>query len=202
MEGPQIMKGTLDTQYDAIINYSYGIFRDKLADYGPNWLLLRPASLVDDIWRKVRRIRTLEEHGGVRKIDEGRDVEFVGGINYSLIYLIQHSGFPGIPSAEEVLRDLSVLDRIRTQDILDAYQKAAAQVKELLLKKNFDYGDAWKSMEPCSLTDQVVVRVCRVKSLLAKGGAKVSDGVDAQLMDIINFSVFALIRMDSPLFGI
>ena len=147
-------------------------------------------------------IRTLEEHGGVRKIDEGRDVEFVGVINYSLIYLIQHSGFPGIPSAEEVLRDLSVLDRIRTQDILDAYQKAAAQVKELLLKKNFDYGDAWKSMEPCSLTDQVVVRVCRVKSLLAKGGAKVSDGVDAQLMDIINFSVFALIRMDSPLFGI
>ena len=72
-----MMKGSLDTQFDAIINYSFGVFQDKLADYGPNWLLLRPASLVDDIWRKIRRIRTLEEHGDARKIDEGRDVEFV-----------------------------------------------------------------------------------------------------------------------------
>ena len=195
------MKGTLDAQFDAIMDYSLGVFRAKLADYGPNWLLLRPASLVDDIWRKIRRIRTLEEHGGRRAVDEGRDVEFVGIINYSIIYIIKSGAYPGIPSAQAVLNDLNVLKSVRTEDILNAYRAIAAQVKELLLKKNFDYGDAWKSMEPCSLTDQVVVRVCRVKSLLENGGGAVSDGVEAQLMDIINFSIFALIRMDSPLFG-
>ena len=194
------MKNDLSSQYDAIIAYGRRVFEAKLSDYGPNWLLVRPVSLVDDIWRKVKRIRTLEEHAGQRMVDEGSDVEFLGIINYSIIYMIKSMDFQGIPAASEVLEDLTKLDAVKKEDVLSAYDSVAAQVKTLLLKKNFDYGDAWRSMERCSLTDQVVVRVCRVKSILSSGGAQVSEGVEGQLMDIINFCVFALIRMETTLF--
>ena len=153
------MAEELLAQFDKTRAYCFELFKAKNADYGPTWLLYRPQSLNDEIWRKAKRIRTLEEHGDRACIHEGRDVEYV--------------------------------------DVLTAaYQAQMDQVRTLLIRKNTDYGDAWKSMSLGAMTDQVIIRVYRIRKILANGGkCTVSEGVSAQLHDVINYCVFALIKM-------
>ena len=186
--------------FDNIFDYCFRLFRDKNKDYGLSWLLYRYQSLNDEIWRKAKRIRTLEEHGDQACIPEGRDVEYVGIINYCIMFLIklEHS-LTGL-SDEQLVENLSVLDEIGEERVHRAFEDNAARVKALLIKKNTDYGDAWKSMSLAAMTDQVIIRVYRIRKILENKGVLLSsEGVEAQLHDIINYSVFALIKMQSDI---
>ena len=194
------MENQLLMQFDRIRDYCFQLFRDKNGDYGPTWFLYRFQSLNDEIWRKAKRIRTLEEHEDRACIPEGRDVEYVGIINYCVMFLIKLDSNSGLPSGDDIAENLEMLDEVDEQTLFEAYQAQMARVRELLIKKNTDYGDAWKSMSLTSMTDQVIIRVYRIRKILQnKGKCTVSEGVAAQLHDIINYCVFALIKMDSGL---
>lgn len=194
------MASELFSQFDKIFDYCFGLFKSKNADYGPTWLLFRNQSLNDEIWRKAKRIRTLEEHHDQACIPEGRDVEYVGIINYCIMFLIKLDVSSALPSDDELIKDLSSFESIDENILYDAYQKQAGIIKELLMKKNTDYADAWKSMSITSMTDQVIIRVYRIRKILANNGkASVSEGVTAQLHDIVNYCIFALIKMGSNL---
>lgn len=187
-------------QFDRIFDECFQLFKSKNADYGPTWLLFRCQSLNDEIWRKAKRIRTLEEHKDQACIPEGRDVEYVGIINYCIMFLIKLDVSSALPSDDELIKDLSSFESIDESILYDAYQKQAGIIKELLMKKNTDYADAWKSMSITSMTDQVIIRVYRIRKILANNGkASVSEGVTAQLHDIVNYCIFALIKMGANL---
>lgn len=194
------MEQPLLTNFDRIFAYCFDLFQKKQYDYGPTWLLYRYSSLNDEIWRKAKRIRTLEEHNDRACIPEGRDEEYVGIINYCLMFLIRLADVEGIPSVSETMEDLSSIDRIDSETLFRAYQEQAAQVRDLLVRKNTDYGNAWQSMSIHSMTDQVIIRVYRIKSILAHDGAcTVSEGIQSQLYDMINYCMFGLIKMDTKL---
>ncbi|MBR2717395.1 MAG: DUF1599 domain-containing protein [Oscillospiraceae bacterium] len=194
------MNDQLLQDYDRIMEYCYRLFRDKNADYGPTWLLYRSQSLNDEIWRKAKRIRTLEEHADAAQIPEGRDVEYVGIINYCVMFLIQLNGAPGIPTGADLTEELSRLDAVDEKNVYSAYEAIRDSVRQLLIRKNTDYGDAWKSMSLAAMTDQVIIRVYRIRRILAnQGQLRVSEGVSSQLRDIINYCVFALIKMGTTL---
>lgn len=190
------MNDQLLTDYDRIMEDCFRLFRDKNSDYGPTWLLYRDQSLNDEIWRKAKRIRTLEEHADTACIPEGRDVEYVGIINYCIMFLIKLGSFPGIPGDTDLTEDLELLDAVDPQMIFEAYREIVQTVRELLIRKNTDYGDAWKSMSLGAMTDQIIIRVYRIRRILLNHGhTRVSEGVSAQLYDIMNYCVFALIKM-------
>ncbi len=191
------MTDSLLKSYDKIIDYSFDVFEKKQKDYGPTWILNRYSSLIDEIWRKAKRIRTLEENGENNSlIKEGRDVEYIAIINYCIMCLIRLGDY-GLPKDSEVLEDLSRLESVSDEKLFAAYKDVAAKIRELLRRKNTDYGDAWKSMGIYSMTDQVIIRVYRIKTILANGGkCEISEGIDAQLQDIINYCVFALIKLE------
>ena len=194
------MDKQLSHQFDKVLAYCFQLFKQKQSDYGPTWLLYRFTSLNDEIWRKVKRIRTLEENGDNALVREGRDVEYVGIINYCVMFLIRLDTSNNIPDMDETLNDLSSIDNIDSQVIFDMYQQIVSQLKDLLFRKNADYGDAWKSMSLHSMTDQVIIRVYRIKTILNNDGrCKASEGVQAQLQDIINYCFFALLKMDTDL---
>ena len=194
------MNDQLTISFHNILDYCFQLFKDKNSDYGPTWLLYRNQSLNDEIWRKAKRIRTLEEHDDIACIPEGRDVEYVGIINYCIMFLIKLDKIKGIPSNDDLTEEMTVLDTIDENIIYDAYQKNIDKIEELLIKKNTDYGDAWKSMALSSMTDQVIIRVYRIRKILMNNGAcKVSEGISSQLYDIINYCIFALIKMDTSL---
>ena len=191
------MSDDLLKSYDKIIEYSFDIFKKKQKDYGPTWILNRYSSLIDEVWRKAKRIRTLEENGEENSlIKEGRDVEYIAIINYCIMCLIRLGDY-GLPKDSEVLEDLSMLERVSDEKLFSAYKDVAAKIRELLRRKNTDYGDAWKSMGVHSMTDQVIIRVYRIKTILSNNGkCEISEGIDAQLQDIINYCVFALIKLE------
>lgn len=194
------MQKQLLPSFDKIADYCFRLFQAKNADYGPTWLLYRERSLNDELWRKAKRIRTLEEHHDNARIPEGRDVEYVAIINYCIMFLIKLQSPPGIPAAEDLTENLAVLDGVEESALYDAYRQQLAVVRDLLVRKNTDYGDAWRSMSLEAMTDQVVVRVYRIRKILEnRGRTSVSEGIASQLHDIINYCVFALIKMDSGL---
>lgn len=194
------MESDLFTKFDKIFDHCFSLFRDKNGDYGPTWLLYRPQSLNDEIWRKAKRIRTLEENEDRACIPEGRDVEYVGIINYCIMFLIRLEGAPGLPGNDDVMEDLGVLDGVDPERLYTAYQSHVKNVRDLLVKKNTDYGDAWKSMSLIAMTDQVIIRVYRIRKILSNmGRCSVSEGIAAQLHDVINYCIFALIKMDAKI---
>ncbi|MEG2222806.1 MAG: DUF1599 domain-containing protein, partial [Oscillospiraceae bacterium] len=177
------MNTTLFQQFDAIMTHCFQVFQEKQADYGPTWLLYRESSLVDEIWRKGKRIRTLEEQDCASCIPEGCDTEYVGIINYCFMYLMREN--PALPTVEESVANLTSIDGVEQQTLFDAYHATEARVRELLYRKNADYGDAWKSMSLHSMTDQVLIRIYRIKTILGHDGhCAVSEGVAAQLEDV------------------
>lgn len=187
-------------KFDKVFDYCFNLFKSKNGDYGPTWLLYRYQSLNDEIWRKAKRIRTLEEHKDKACIPEGRDVEYIGIINYCIMFLIRLQDVKGIPSVDKITEEASNLENIDEGILYDAYQNNVTEIKTLLTKKNTDYGDAWKSMSIASMTDQVIIRVYRIRKILSNNGhCAVSEGISAQLSDIINYCIFALIKMNSDL---
>lgn len=186
--------------FDRIIGYCQALFRDKNCDYGPSWLLYRSESLNDEIWRKAKRIRTLEEHNDNMLIPEGRDVEYIGIINYCIMFLIKLDMAKTIPNDADMTERLSELDSYNNEMLFDAYAEHVKVIRRLLQKKNTDYGDAWKGMSLYAMTDQVIIRSYRIRRILMnKGEVKVSEGVVSQLHDIINYCVFGLIKLGTPL---
>ncbi|MAN28116.1 MULTISPECIES: DUF1599 domain-containing protein [Mesonia] len=173
------------SQYDAVIKKCRDLFLKKMQDYGCAWRILRLPSLTDQIFIKAQRIRSIQENE-VRKVDEGEEPEFIGIINYSVMALIQlEKGVVEQP-------DLSV------EEVTRLYDEKIAETKQLMENKNHDYGEAWRDMRVSSLTDLILQKLLRVKQIEDnKGKTLVSEGIDANYQDMINYSVFALILLES-----
>ena len=168
-------------QYDAVIANCRSLFEQKMKDYGSAWRILRLPSLTDQIFIKAQRIRGLQQNA-VRKVNEGEVPEFIGIINYSVMALIQlEKGIVEQP-------DLS------TEKALELYDEQVAATKSLMENKNHDYGEAWREMRISSLTDLILQKLLRVKQIENNAGKTlVSEGIDANYQDMINYAVFALI---------
>jgi len=171
-------------QYDEIISNCRALFEKKMIDYGSAWRILRLPSLTDQIFIKAQRIRQLQE-SDIRKVDEGERSEFIGIINYSVMALIQ--------------LDKGVVEQpdLNTQQAVELYDKFITETKALMENKNHDYGEAWREMRISSLTDLILQKLLRVKQIEDnQGKTLVSEGIDANYQDMINYAVFALILME------
>ena len=179
-----IMKNTAQ-EYDTIIAICRTLFINKMKDYGSAWRILRLPSLTDQIFIKAQRIRSLQENE-VRKIDEDEKGEFIGIINYSIMALIQ--------------LELGVVDQpdLNTEKATALYDEKIKITKTLMEAKNHDYGEAWREMRVSSLTDLILQKLLRVKQIENNQGKTiVSEGIDANYQDMINYAVFALILMET-----
>jgi hypothetical protein len=175
---------TTSQEYDKVISICRTLFVNKMKDYGSAWRILRLPSLTDQIYIKAQRIRSLQENE-VRKIDEGEAGEFIGIINYSIMALIQLE----LGTVEQP--DLDV------EKATWHYDAKINETKELMENKNHDYGEAWREMRVNSLTDLILQKLLRVKQIEDnKGKTLVSEGIDANYQDMINYAVFALILMN------
>lgn len=174
-------------QYDAVIKICRDLFQKKMKDYGSAWRILRLPSLTDQIFIKAQRIRSLQENE-VRKVDEGERSEFIGIINYSIMALIQlEKGIAEQP-------DLS------TEEAVVLFDKYASDTKALMENKNHDYGEAWRDMRVSSLTDLILQKLLRVKQIEDnKGKTLVSEGIDANYQDMVNYAIFAMIHLGANL---
>ena len=168
-------------QYDEVINTCRDLFVKKMKDYGSAWRILRLPSLTDQIFIKAQRIRSLQENE-TRKVDEDETSEFIGIINYSIMALVQLE--KGVVEQPDISLEEATL----------LYNKHVKITKELMENKNHDYGEAWREMRVSSLTDLILQKLLRVKQIEDnKGKTLVSEGIDANYQDMINYAVFALI---------
>ena len=170
-------------EYDKVIAICRTLFVNKMKDYGSAWRILRLPSLTDQIFIKAQRIRSLQENE-VRKVDEDETGEFIGIINYSIMALIQ--------------LELGVADQpdLNVEEATILYDAKVKITKDLMEDKNHDYGEAWREMRVSSLTDLILQKLLRVKQIEDnKGKTLVSEGIDANYQDMINYAVFALILM-------
>ena len=178
------MKSTI-IEYDSIIKKCEDIFAKKMKDYGSAWRILRISSLTDQIFIKAQRIRSIESKG-VQKIDEGALNEFIGIVNYAIIGLIQLD--LGVSEQSEDLEFQSVMKMFRKHTVIS---------KDLMINKNHDYGEAWRDMRVSSLTDLILQKLLRVKQIEDNNGnTLISEGVDANYLDMLNYAVFALIKLN------
>lgn len=169
-------------QYDEVIAQCRELFINKMKDYGPSWRILRPRSVTDQIFIKAKRIRTLELNGET-KVGEGIWPEFIGIINYGVIGLIQ------------LRLGYSDTVDITAERALQLYDELIMATKDLMIAKNTDYGEAWRDMRISSYTDLILTKIQRTKEIENHGGTTiVSEGIDANYQDMINYSVFALIK--------
>ncbi len=172
-------------QYDEAISQCKDIFLKKMKDYGTAWRNLRPTSLTDQIFIKAQRIKSIEEKGTQKIVDDIKG-EYIGIINYCAIALIQ------LELAADSRIDLPY------DEVASLYLKHIAKTKQLMEDKNHDYGEAWREMRINSLTDLILMKVFRVKQIEDnKGHTIISEGVDANYMDMINYAVFALIKLNN-----
>lgn len=171
-------------QYDQAISKCREIFLKKSKDYGTSWRVMRLSSITDQIFIKAQRIRNIEE-SGVKKIDEGIEPEFMGIINYCIMGLIQIE-----------LKDSKKLE-LGIEELTILYDKYVSLTKNLMEQKNHDYGEVWRDMRVSTFTDILLVRLMRIKQIEDnKGQTIMSEGIDANLQDMINYSIFALIRLE------
>ena len=171
-------------QYDSVVEQCRNLFTKKMSDYGSAWRILRLPSLTDQIFIKAQRIRQLQEND-IRKVDEGEKSEFIGIINYSIMALIQ--------------LELGVVENpdLSSEEATDLYDKHMTITKALMENKNHDYGEAWRDMRVSSLTDLIIQKLLRVKQIEDnEGKTLVSEGIDANYQDMINYSVFAMIHLN------
>ena len=173
------------TEYDSIIKKCEDIFAKKMKDYGSAWRILRISSLTDQIFIKAQRIRSIEQKGE-QKIQDGVANEFVGIVNYAIVGLIQ--------------LDLGVSELAEEMDyneVMNIFSKHANVAKELMIAKNHDYGEAWRDMRVSSLTDLILQKILRVKQIEDNHGVTlISEGVDANYLDMLNYAIFALIKLE------
>ena len=171
-------------EYDAVVEVCQDLFSKKMKDYGCAWRILRLPSLTDQIFIKAQRIRGLQQNA-VQKVNEGAASEFVGIINYCVMALIQ------IEKGVVEQPDLTFEEAVRL------YKDKIAFTKQLMLDKNHDYGEAWRDMRVSSLTDLILQKLLRVKQIEDNAGhTLVSEGIDANYQDMINYAIFALIHLN------
>ncbi|MEC8617819.1 MAG: DUF1599 domain-containing protein [Bacteroidota bacterium] len=172
-------------QFDTVVSKCTEIFKKKTIDYGTAWRILRSSSLTDQIFIKANRIRTIQETGS-SKVNEGVEPEFIGIVNYCVMALIQ--------------LDLEKDNRLElpADEVISHYQKKIQEAKDLMMAKNHDYGEAWRDMRVSSLTDLILMKILRVKQIEDnKGKTIISEGIDANYFDMLNYSVFALIHLNN-----
>jgi hypothetical protein len=166
-----------ETEYSKIIALCFDIFSKKNMDYGTSWKILRLPSITDQIYIKAKRIRTLQENG-FSKVDEGEVPEFIGIINYCVMALML------MENGENI------------QDVEAGYKEEVEKVKALLFNKNHDYNEAWRNMRVSSMTDIILMKLMRIKQIEDNGGKTIiSEGIRSGYQDIINYSVFCLIKL-------
>ncbi len=171
-------------QYDKQLARCKEVFVKKTKDYGTAWRILRPSSLTDQLFIKASRIRSLEELKE-HKVNEGIEPEYIGLVNYSVMALIQMD----LGKDEEM-----ELPAERAESLYDKYIDLT---KTLMIAKNHDYGEAWRDMRVSSLTDLILMKLLRVKQIEDnEGKTLISEGLDANYQDIINYALFALIKLD------
>jgi hypothetical protein len=175
--------GATEQQYDNVIEKCKAVFTAKTRDYGTAWRVLRIISVRDQIYIKAQRIRTIQEKGA-QKVGDGIDGEFIGIINYAIIGNIQ------LALPEDAKEELLVAEATRL------YVQQAQAAKRLMLDKNHDYGEAWRSMSLESFVDLIIMKLLRIRQIVTNNGkTEASEGIDANFYDIINYAVFALILM-------
>ena len=177
------MKDT-SKQYDSVVKTCRDLFVNKMKDYGSAWRILRLPSLTDQIFIKAQRIRSLQQNA-TRKVEEDEIPEFIGIINYSVMALIQ--------------LELGVVNQpdLNPEKAIELYDQKIAETKALMENKNHDYGEAWRDMRVSSLTDLIIQKLLRVKQIEDnKGATLVSEGIDANYQDMINYAIFALILIE------
>jgi hypothetical protein len=179
----QIMTNTLD-QYRSVVNLCKDLYVKKAQDYGTSWRVLRPISIVDQIYIKAWRIRQIQENG-LQLIEDSVESEFIGIVNYGIIALIQAA----IPDNADT--------ELSATEAKEWYEKKAKEIEDLMQQKNHDYGEAWRDMSQQSFVDLILVKLLRIKQILAnEGRTVVSEGIDANFCDIVNYGIFALIKMN------
>jgi predicted nucleotide modification protein, DUF1599 family len=171
-------------QYNEVIEKCRSLYINKLKDYGSAWRILRLPSLTDQIFIKAQRIRQLQQNS-TRKVDEGEVSEFIGIINYAIMALIQ------------LEKGIAEQPDLNTDEAVKLYDKHVVITKKLMDDKNHDYGEAWRDMRVSSLTDLILQKLLRVKQIENnKGKTIVSEGIDANYQDMINYAIFALIHIN------
>lgn len=174
-----------NTEYTNVINVCRDIFSKKTSDYGTAWRILRPSSLTDQLFIKAQRIRTIQETGE-NKVGENIEEEFIAIVNYCVMAIIQ--------LCEEDLTELELMHG----EALTLYNKYTEKAFNLMQKKNHDYGEAWRDMRVSSLTDMILQKILRVKQIEDNNGTTIiSEGIDANYYDMLNYAVFALIHMNA-----
>ncbi|MCX6282094.1 MAG: DUF1599 domain-containing protein [Bacteroidetes bacterium] len=173
-----------EKEFEHIISLCRDVFITKMKDYGTAWRILRTPSVTDQIYIKARRIRSIDDKG-VRKVEEGVKPEYIGIVNYSVMALIQ---------LELGTDDKLELTADEGEKLYTRYIYAA---RDLMLNKNHDYGEAWRNMRISSLNDIILMKLLRIKQIEDnKGMTFISEGLDANYYDIINYAIFALIRLE------
>jgi len=171
-------------QYDQIIAVCQDIFTKKMKDYGIAWRILRPSSMTDQIYIKAQRIRSIEQKG-ISKIDEGVRSEYIGIINYCIMGIIQ------------LEKGTSETDDLSYDETLSLYLSHFQEAKDLMMAKNHDYDEAWRNMRMSSFTDLILMKLKRTKQIEDNlGKTLISEGIEANYLDMINYAVFALINLE------
>ncbi|MBQ8542803.1 MAG: DUF1599 domain-containing protein [Bacteroidaceae bacterium] len=176
------MANDTNKEFEKVLAVCRELFSKKLYDYGASWRIMRPQSLTDQIFIKAKRIRTLET-GAENLVGEDINSELIGIVNYGIIALVQ--------------LDLGFADHcdLSPDEAMALYDKKAQTTLELMKKKNHDYNEAWRGMRTTSYTDLILTKIWRTKQIEEHEGAtKVSEGIDANYMDMINYAVFGLIK--------
>ena len=172
-------------QYDEIVETCRSLFINKMKDYGSAWRILRLPSLTDQLFIKAQRIRGLQKNN-VRKVDEDEISEFIGIVNYSVMALVQLE--KGVVEQPDMSLDEAIVE----------YDKHIEITKQLMMDKNHDYGEAWRDMRVSSLTDLILQKLLRVKQIEDNlGKTLVSEGIDANYQDMINYAIFAMIHLNN-----
>jgi hypothetical protein len=170
-----------NSQYDEVISRSIDIFTKKTQDYGTAWRVLRPISIVDQIYIKAQRIRTIQEKK-MQQVSDDITGEFIGILNYAIIGLVQLELPDDAP------------DELSTEEAIYQYQQTVQRARDLMLLKNHDYGEAWRNLSQESFADLILMKLLRMRQIITnEGKTLMSEGLDANYLDIINYAVFALI---------
>lgn len=170
-------------QYDEVLSNCRSLYQKKMQDYGTSWRIMRLESLTDQLFIKASRIRTIEENEN-QKVQDSVVSEFIGLVNYSLMALIQ----------KQISKDSPI--ELEHVEALQLFDTVANEVRALMIQKNHDYGEAWRSMRVSSLTDLILMKLHRIKQIEDNDGSvKVSEGVEGSYSDIVNYALFALIKL-------
>lgn len=175
-----MVQSTTETQYKTVIDECRAIFRKKTSDYGTSWRVYRPISVADQLYIKAKRIRNLQE-GVIPRVKEGDRDEYMGVVNYSIIGVIQLQ-------LKDDEWDLPASEAVRL------YDEVVRHARTLLDNKNHDYGEAWRDMDIKSITDIILAKILRIRQIINNDGkTAISEGIESNYFDILNYAVFALI---------